>query len=91
MDDVPQPRASPRVDLSAEFAASVRGGGTRCEKCNRKVGMLGFSCKCKGVFCAEHRHAEMHECAFDYKATHRKQLAENNPVVRGTTLETIAS
>jgi AN1-type zinc finger protein 5/6 len=27
----------------------------RCEQCNKKVGLLGFECKCGKYFCAGHR------------------------------------
>lgn len=39
----------------------------RCQVCNKKVGLLGFSCKCEGLYCAAHRHAEQHNCSYDFK------------------------
>ena len=39
----------------------------RCLVCNKKVGLLGFSCKCEGLYCAVHRHAEQHNCSYDFK------------------------
>ena len=39
----------------------------RCKICNKRVGLLGFTCKCDGLFCAQHRHAEQHNCQFDFR------------------------
>jgi len=30
--------------------------------CRKKVGLLGFACRCGGVFCATHRLYEDHAC-----------------------------
>ena len=36
---------------------------SRCVICQKKIGILGFECKCKcGVFCDKHRLAESHQC-----------------------------
>ena len=35
---------------------------SRCEVCNKKVGLLGFVCKCEHVFCEKHRLREQHSC-----------------------------
>lgn len=37
----------------------------RCEQCRKKVGLLGFECKCGGVFCGAHRMASTHCCTFE--------------------------
>jgi len=52
---------------------------TRCFQCNKKTGLTGFECKCGYTFCAAHRHAEDHGCAFDHKAHGRQILAQQNP------------
>lgn len=33
-----------------------------CYVCNKKVGILGFSCQCEKMFCASHRLPESHSC-----------------------------
>eukprot|EP00915_Cephaloidophora_sp_WS-2016_P005763 GHVH01007634.1.p1 GENE.GHVH01007634.1~~GHVH01007634.1.p1 ORF type:complete len:165 (+),score=14.03 GHVH01007634.1:703-1197(+) len=56
----------------------------RCFACNKKHGLLGFTCKCGYVFCDSHRHATAHDCTFDFKedgrilieAMHRKVAPE---------------
>ena len=41
----------------------------------------GFPCRCQRVFCAKHRHPELHACTFDYKEEGRRLLEKANPVV----------
>ncbi|XP_031739037.1 zinc finger A20 and AN1 domain-containing stress-associated protein 10-like [Cucumis sativus] len=48
----------------------------RCEICQKKVGMIGFSCQCGGCFCGKHRYPEEHSCGFDHKEVGRKILAK---------------
>jgi hypothetical protein len=54
---------------------------TRCWKCNKKVGLLGFECKCGYIFCSTHRHAEEHDCDFDHKTRGREIIAKANPTI----------
>jgi hypothetical protein len=53
-----------------------------CWECKRKVGLLGFACKCDYVFCSKHRYAEEHKCSFDYKKQQAEKLAKENPQVQ---------
>jgi AN1-type zinc finger protein 5/6 len=43
---------------------------TRCAVCNKKVGLLAFTCECSDMlkFCAQHRLPESHTCQFDHKS-----------------------
>lgn len=54
----------------------------RCYGCNKKVGLMGFRCRCGDMFCSEHRYSDRHDCSFDYKAAGREAIARENPVVR---------
>ena len=64
---------------------------TRCKICRKKVGILGFVCKCSNkyddnktyVFCSIHRHPEEHSCTIDYQALGKTELTKKNPVVSG--------
>ncbi|KAG0523738.1 hypothetical protein BDA96_07G148400 [Sorghum bicolor] len=67
--------ATPAVEAAAAAASS------RCASCRKKVGLLGFPCRCGGTFCALHRYAEKHACGFDFKAAGREKIAKNNPLV----------
>ena len=41
----------------------------RCVICNKKVGLLAFTCECSEIykFCSAHRLPENHDCTFDHK------------------------
>ncbi|KAK1305919.1 Zinc finger A20 and AN1 domain-containing stress-associated protein 5 [Acorus calamus] len=54
----------------------------RCGGCRRKVGLMGFRCRCGGVFCGEHRYSDRHTCGYDYKSAAREAIARANPAVR---------
>mmetsp|Transcript_1226 Transcript_1226/g.4408 ORF Transcript_1226/g.4408 Transcript_1226/m.4408 type:complete len:235 (-) Transcript_1226:90-794(-) len=56
---------------------------TRCWKCRRDVGLLGFKCQCKYVFCAKHRYGDKHDCPVDYRAREQKKLNKNLEKVVG--------
>ena len=60
---------------------------SRCFACNKKIGLLGFKCKCEFVFCATHRAEDKHSCAFDYKAQGKELLTRLNPVITPKKLE----
>jgi len=62
---------------------------SHCWKCNRKVGLLGFACKCKYVFCANHRYSDKHNCDFDYRQDQREQLNKSLEKVQEDKLERV--
>jgi predicted nucleic acid binding AN1-type Zn finger protein len=53
----------------------------RCHFCNKKVGLLGFKCKCDGNYCSSHRYNTDHNCAFDYKLAEKNKLIQSNPKI----------
>lgn len=67
----------------------------RCFSCNKKVGLLGFDCKCGYVFCSAHRHAissekdksSGHKCTFGWQDFDRKILADSMEVVAPKKIE----
>lgn len=61
----------------------------RCFQCNKKIGLLGFRCRCEYFFCGTHRHADCHQCVFDYKAYGKQQLTKANQKVVATKLNRI--
>lgn len=54
-----------------------------CWKCRKDVGLLGFKCQCKYVFCAKHRYGDKHDCPVDYRAREQKKLNKNLEKVVG--------
>jgi predicted nucleic acid binding AN1-type Zn finger protein len=68
-----------------EAAAVVRPN--RCLTCRKRVGLTGFKCRCDMVFCGTHRYPEQHECAFDFKAMGKEQIARANPMIKADKLD----
>lgn len=48
----------------------------RCICCNKKLGLLGFTCRCGGNFCAEHRLDSAHSCTYDYLGEAKNKLSK---------------
>ncbi|KAI3426851.1 hypothetical protein D9Q98_006797 [Chlorella vulgaris] len=73
----------------AESAASpppaddkpVQENRSRCFCCRKKIGLLGFECRCGYAFCSTHRHAQDHACPFDYATFDKANLAKANTKV----------
>eukprot|EP00003_Mantamonas_plastica_P025494 TRINITY_DN5009_c0_g1_i1.p1 TRINITY_DN5009_c0_g1~~TRINITY_DN5009_c0_g1_i1.p1 ORF type:complete len:279 (+),score=76.12 TRINITY_DN5009_c0_g1_i1:210-1046(+) len=64
---------------------------TKCFECRKKIGFTGIKCRCEYTFCAKHRYPEKHNCDFDYMTFGKKQLEEENQVVKGKKLVRIES
>lgn len=58
----------------------------RCESCKKKIGLLGFSCRCGGNYCGMHRYPEKHCCTFDFKAVGKSMIEKENPLVQASKL-----
>ncbi|KAI3458251.1 hypothetical protein Pfo_014914 [Paulownia fortunei] len=54
----------------------------RCGLCNKKVGLLGFECRCGGTFCGMHRYPRAHPCTFDFKKAGKIAIEKENPVCK---------
>ena len=83
-------RPSAKLIATTPERSSAKGGRRkrtpkpRCghPDCRKKLNITnGFPCRCQRVFCAKHRHPELHACTFDYKEEGRKLLEKANPVV----------
>jgi len=82
--------AAEAVDLAeGEPPKKVQVKTSRCWTCNRKIGLLGFQCKCEYFFCAEHRYSDKHECMFDFKAMGKQQLTKANPTIAPSKVQSI--
>ncbi|KAL8210460.1 hypothetical protein R6Q57_004897 [Mikania cordata] len=75
--DLPKKLRSEAVDNS-----SKRHQVNRCSGCKRKVGLIGFRCRCGEMFCSEHSYTDRHDCSYDYKVAGREAIARENPVVK---------
>lgn len=64
--------APPPVDADVVLQTNFE----KCWICNKRIGILGFDCKCGYKFCGLHRYPEEHECSYNYKQREREQLTE---------------
>jgi predicted nucleic acid binding AN1-type Zn finger protein len=62
---------------------------TRCTQCSKNIGVIGFPCRCGGIFCGQHRYANEHKCEFDYKKAGAEDITKNNPRVVGEKIQKI--
>ncbi|XP_017976530.1 PREDICTED: zinc finger A20 and AN1 domain-containing stress-associated protein 12-like [Theobroma cacao] len=51
--------------------------------CNKKLGLMGFTCRCGKVFCQVHLYPMVHSCQYDFKKADRQILPKQNPVIKG--------
>ncbi|GAB2274082.1 hypothetical protein Dimus_008852 [Dionaea muscipula] len=70
------------VTAKAEAGSKSVAVTNRCGCCNKKVGVMGFNCKCETTFCGVHRYPEELSCTFDFKGAGRNAIAKANPVVK---------
>ena len=47
---------------------------SKCWKCNKKIGIYGYQCRCKYFFCDKHRYNDLHNCSFDYNEFQKANL-----------------
>jgi hypothetical protein len=59
--------------------------------CNRKLSLVETTtfCKCTKAFCGAHRHAECHNCDFDYKVKTQKDLSNSLVKIQANKVELI--
>ncbi|KAH7557508.1 hypothetical protein ACOSP7_027288 [Xanthoceras sorbifolium] len=87
--------SNPSITSSSDSMFEVDSGSNttnssrlknRCNNCNKKVGLMGFKCRCGDLFCAKHRYATEHYCPFDYKKFDREILIKENQLIQGDKL-----
>ena len=82
--DREQLQESTTAPLEPTMAKKPKKQRNRCVICRRKIGILGFSCKCsneKAHFCSTHRYPDAHDCTYDFKSEYQQQLRESLPKV----------
>jgi len=76
--------------LSKDTKLPEKSGKTRCEQCSIKISIVTqFTCRCSKKLCGKHRHANEHNCTFDYIKHDRNILEKANIKVIGDKLERI--
>jgi len=67
-------------DMTFVSDMSKKNERKRCNRCKKRIGLLGFQCRCGDVFCGSHRYPEMHACKIDWKKIGREVLIKENPL-----------
>ncbi|KAG6437254.1 hypothetical protein SASPL_102166 [Salvia splendens] len=78
-----------KAEIQAAPAVAQQSTANRCSTCRKKVGLIGFRCRCGVTFCGTHRYPEKHGCRFDFKSVGREAIAKANPLVKAEKLERI--
>jgi len=60
---------------------------SKCFSCNKRVGLLGFECRCKLTFCSSHRFPDQHACTFDFQQMQREKLTLQNQKVEASKIQ----
>jgi len=77
--DSPKVAASPGQNQEEEEKApakKVQKNKKRCFECRKKVGIVGFECRCGFVYCGKHRFPEEHQCEFNHASFEKQQLVK---------------
>ncbi|KAI3828855.1 hypothetical protein L1987_02965 [Smallanthus sonchifolius] len=85
----PSSSSSGSEPIPPPAAAVTEKVSNRCLICSKKVGVMGFKCKCGDTFCGSHRYPEKHDCEFDFKRTGREAIAKANPVIKADKMDRI--
>ena len=70
------PTITTTVDANVTMQTTKKEKKSRCNTCNKKVGLTGFECKCGQVYCGSHRYPEEHSCTFDFKTLQLQGLSK---------------
>ncbi|XP_020105426.1 zinc finger A20 and AN1 domain-containing stress-associated protein 6-like [Ananas comosus] len=81
-------KSEPACEASREAPRSSKPEN-RCSFCNKKIGLLGFTCRCGDVFCSVHRYSDKHNCGFDYRGAAQAKIAKANPLVKADKVDKI--
>ncbi|XP_047938253.1 zinc finger A20 and AN1 domain-containing stress-associated protein 10-like [Salvia hispanica] len=73
-----------KIDESepAAAAASTTTQRSRCSVCKKRLGVLGFTCRCGAGFCGVHRLPEAHGCGVDFKEEGKIAIQKQNPLCK---------
>ena len=67
--------------IDTNKSKAIKQKKPRCPVCNKKLGLMVFTCKCEQRFCIAHMQPELHNCTYDHKAQQRKELKKQLPQV----------
>jgi predicted nucleic acid binding AN1-type Zn finger protein len=61
----------------------------KCDHCNKKLGLIVYTCECNHKFCSQHRYKHSHNCSLDSKSQAKKNIQKNNQKVVPSKVQTI--
>ena len=72
-----------KVDTSKKDETKPKKKKLKCSFCNKKLGMITFSCDCGGLFWPNHRYTHTHNCKLklEIQKKNKENIIENNPKI----------
>lgn len=64
----------PNVNIETNDSSNNNIKKDKCNKCNKKLGLIPFNCKCGKFFCSSHRYSFSHDCTFNDRENNQKIL-----------------
>ncbi len=66
-----------------QIKKSKKSKKPRCVVCNKKTGLVPYTCRCgeDKLFCAKHRYPEQHACTYDWKNHAKENIMKQNPKI----------
>ena len=74
-------------NIKKEDKNTNKSNKKRCFKCNKKLPLIPFSCKCENFFCSKCRMPENHTCTFNWKQNYKEKLEKENQKIIAIKLE----
>ncbi|CAN1764784.1 Zinc finger A20 and AN1 domain-containing stress-associated protein 8, partial [Linum perenne] len=52
----------------------------KCGSSKKRIGLLGYKCRCARIICVKHQYSEEHGCMFYHMVFERPILEKEHPV-----------
>jgi len=67
------------INLNNDTKFNLKKNICNLVDCERKLSLVEstIKCRCQNTFCTKHRLPKAHNCTYDYKLDHKRQLEEN--------------
>ena len=75
------------VPTIVEAPKATRPKRCQMDQCKAKLLLTDSACKCSGIYCMTHRHAETHKCTFNFRASGAADLGKRLVAVSAAKLE----
>jgi predicted nucleic acid binding AN1-type Zn finger protein len=75
--------------MLASSGSSSSSQKPKCAFCQKKLGLVNFSCRCGGLFCSVHRLDSDHKCSFDFRKENQSLLSTTLEKVVGRKVDVL--